>query len=135
MGVEYASKAGYDSAQLASFFETLERMNPGSDRSGLPGWFSTHPSPQDRVQVVRVRAKEWQERLGNSGSFQIQGGSMSNLTVFASCATRSSDTLENALRSLSVPNEKLKEMALLNGGNLNQIIPANTLIKVVEKGS
>jgi predicted Zn-dependent protease len=50
-------------------------------------------------------------------------------------ATRSSDTLENALRSLGVPNEKMKEMVLLNGGNLNQVIPANTLIKVVEKGS
>src|SRR4030043_523721 len=60
LGVEYSSKAGYDAAQLASFFETLERINPGSDRSGLPGWFSTHPSPEDRVQMVRLRAKEWQ---------------------------------------------------------------------------
>jgi predicted Zn-dependent protease len=293
LGVEYASKAGYDSAQLASFFETLERMNPGSDRSGLPGWFSTHPSPQDRVQVVRARAKEWQERLGlrdskvnrepylrridgllfgddpgqgyvdgnifyhpglrfqfpvptkwklnhkpsqvqmvsegedavillsaTSGSssreaarefvtktgaavirsdgIQVNGLSTQRVTseirtekadyrlmsyfiekgksvfVFHGLtsverfqnygplfentmrqfrelsdprridvkpdririrATRSSDTLENALRSLTVPNEKLKEVALLNGGNLNQIIPANTLIKVVEKGS
>ena len=293
LGVEYASKAGYDSAQLASFFETLERMNPGSDRSGLPGWFSTHPSPQDRVQTVRVRAKEWQEKLGlkdskinrepylrridgllfgddpgqgyvdgnifyhpglrfqfpvptkwklnhkpsqvqmvsegedavillsaTSGSssreaarefvtktgaavirsdgIQVNGLSSQRVTseirtekadyrlmsyfiekgksvfVFHGLtsverfqsygplfentmrqfrelsdprridvkpdririrATRSSDTLENALRSLNVPNEKLKEVALLNGGNLNQIIPANTLIKVVEKGS
>jgi len=62
LGVEYSSKAGYDAAQLASFFETLERINPGSDRSGLPGWFSTHPSPEDRVQMVRLRAKEWQKR-------------------------------------------------------------------------
>jgi predicted Zn-dependent protease len=49
-------------------------------------------------------------------------------------ATRSSDTLENALRSLGVPNEKLKEMALLNGENLTQVVPAITLLKVVEKG-
>jgi len=46
---------------------------------------------------------------------------------------KSSDTLENGLRSLGVPNEKLKEIALLNGGNLNQVIPSNTLLKVVEK--
>ncbi|OGP94730.1 MAG: hypothetical protein A2157_01215 [Deltaproteobacteria bacterium RBG_16_47_11] len=293
LGVEYASKAGYDSAQLDSFFETLERMNPGSDRSGLPGWFSTHPSPQDRVQVVRVRAKEWQEKLGlrdskinrepylrridgllfgddpgqgyvdgnifyhpglrfqfpvptkwklsnkpsqvqmvsegedavillsptsssssreaatefitktgasviRSDGIQVNGLSSQRVTseirtqkavywlmsyfiekgknvfVFHGLtsverfqnygplfentmhqfrelsdprridvkpdririrATRSSDTLENALRSLNVPNEKLEEMVLLNGGNLNQVIPANTLIKVVEKGS
>ncbi|MDI7261556.1 MAG: M48 family metalloprotease, partial [Thermodesulfobacteriota bacterium] len=62
LAIAYSSKAGYDAAQLASFFETLERMNPGSDRSGLPGWFSTHPSPEDRVQAVRLRAKEWQKR-------------------------------------------------------------------------
>jgi predicted Zn-dependent protease len=66
LGVEYASKAGYDAKELAAFFETLERMNPGSDRSGLPGWFSTHPSPDDRVVAVRREAKEWQQKLGMS---------------------------------------------------------------------
>ncbi len=64
LGVEYASKAGYDAAQMANFFETLERMNPGSDRSGLPSWFSTHPNPVDRVKAVRIRSKEWQQKLG-----------------------------------------------------------------------
>ncbi|RPJ36641.1 MAG: peptidase M48, partial [Deltaproteobacteria bacterium] len=64
LSVEYASKAGYDGAQLASFFESLERMNPGSDRTGLPSWFSTHPSPEDRLQAVRIQAQEWQRRLG-----------------------------------------------------------------------
>jgi len=293
LGVEYASKAGYDSAQLASFFETLEQMNPGSDRSGLPGWFSTHPSPQDRVQVVRDRAKEWQGKLrlrdskinheaylrridgllfgddprqgyvdGNvfyhpgmrfqfpvptkwrlshkssqvlmvsegedalmllsatsgassseaarefitktgasvirSDGIRVNGLSSQRVTsevraqkaayrlmsyfiekgksvfvfhglttvegfqnygpLFESTmrqfkelsdprridvkpdririrAARGSGTFENALRSLNVPNENLKEMALLNGRNLSQIIPANTLVKVVEKGN
>jgi predicted Zn-dependent protease len=64
LGVEYASKAGYDGRELASFFETLERVNPGSDRSGLPGWFSTHPSPEDRVVAVRKEAGEWQQKTG-----------------------------------------------------------------------
>jgi predicted Zn-dependent protease len=293
LAVEYGSKVGYDSAQLASFFETLERINPGSDRSGLPGWFSTHPSPQDRVQVVRNRAKEWQRKLGvkdlkinhepylrkidgllfgddprqgfvdgnvfyhpslrfqfpvptkwklsnkpsqvlmvsegedalmllsaTSGSssreaarefvtktgasvirsdgIQMNGLSSQrvaseirtqkaayrlmsyfiekgkNVFVFHGLTTvegfrnygplfentmrqfrdlsdprridvkpdririrapEGAGTMESALRSLNVPNEKLKEMALLNGGDLSQIIPANTLIKVVEKGN
>lgn len=293
LGVEYATKAGYDSAQLAGFFETLERMNPGSDRSGLPGWFSTHPSPQDRVQVVRARAKEWREKLGlrdskinrepylkridgllfgddpgqgyvdgnifyhpglrfqfpvptkwklshkpsqvqmvseaedavmllssisgsssretagefiaktgasviRSDGIQVNGLSSQRVTseirtqkgayrltsyfiekgksvfVFHGLTSierfqnygplfentmrqfrelsdprridvkpdririrtsRSSGSLENALRSFGVSNEKLKEMVLLNGGNPNQILPANSLIKVVEKGS
>jgi len=291
LGVEYASKTGYDATQLANFFETLERMNPGADRSGLPGWFSTHPSPQDRVQVVRARAKEWQEKLSlrnpkinrdrylreidglmfgddprqgyveenvfyhpnlrfqfpvpvkwklknkpsqvqmvsegedagillsvtsgssskeaarefitktgasviRSDAIQVNGlpsqrvisevrtqkaasrlmsyfiEKGKNVFVFHGLTsverfqnygplfentmrqfkdlsdprrihvkpdrvrlrtTRSSDTLENALRSFGVPNEKLKETALLNGRNLNEVIPANTLIKVVEK--
>jgi predicted Zn-dependent protease len=49
-------------------------------------------------------------------------------------STTTTDTFENLLRSFGVPNEKLEEMVLLNGGNVNQVIPANTLIKVIEKG-
>ena len=63
LGVNYSTKAGYDATQMATFFEALERMNPGSDRSGLPGWFSTHPSPEDRVQVVRAQAVNLQRSL------------------------------------------------------------------------
>jgi len=292
LGVEYSSKAGYDATQMANFFETLERMNPGSDRSGLPSWFSTHPNPEDRIKVVRVRAKEWQDRLGrrdlvlnrdeylgridglvfgddprqgyveehvfyhpelhfqfpvpanwkinntpsnvqmvsggqeavmifsttkgtspheaaktfvsknrarvigteaiqvnglpsekllsdvqtqkgvvrvlsyfiqrgkeifvfhgltSPGLFQKYGsifeGTMRNFRELSDPkrinvkpdririrAIGSAETLENALRSLGVPNEKLKETALLNGRNLDEVIPANTMLKVVKKG-
>jgi predicted Zn-dependent protease len=61
--VDYSTRAGYDATQMATFFEALERMNPGSDRSGLPAWFSTHPSPEDRVQAVRARALDLQRSL------------------------------------------------------------------------
>jgi predicted Zn-dependent protease len=292
LGVEYSSKVGYDATHMANFFETLERMNPGSDLSGLPGWFSTHPSPENRLQTIRVRAKEWQQKLGlrdskthhdiylreidglmfgddprqgyaeenvfyhpdlqfqfpvpvkwklnnklsqvqmvsegedaimvlsvtagsspkeaarafisktgamviRSDVIQVNGllsqritseihtqkaiyrlmsyfiekgknvfmfhgltsidrfqnyGSLFDHTMrqFKELSdpkrinvkpdririrtTRASDTLENTLRSFGVQNEKLQEIALLNGGYLNQMIPANTLIKVVEKG-
>lgn len=292
LGVEYSSKTGYDATQMASFFETLERMNPGSDRSGLPSWFSTHPSPEDRMQAVRIRAREWQQKLGikdlklnrdqylreidglvfgedprqgyvldhvfyhpvlrfqfpvpsnwklkNTPSrvqmvsereeavilfsftagpspseatrafvgktnalvirseatqvnglpsqrvisdIQTQSGVIRVMSYFIQKEKRvfvfhglsprglfqkyegvfdrnmrqfkelsdpkridvkpdririraagASDTLENALRSLGVPNEKLKEMALLNGRHLNEVIPLNTMLKVVESG-
>jgi predicted Zn-dependent protease len=42
--------------------------------------------------------------------------------------------LENELRSLGVPNDKMKDLALLNGRDLNQVVPANSLLKVVQKG-
>ena len=64
LGVEYASKAGYDATHMANFFETLNRMGSSSDRSGLPSWFSTHPDPEDRVRAVRTRAREWNQKLG-----------------------------------------------------------------------
>jgi predicted Zn-dependent protease len=292
LGVEYSSKAGYDASQMAIFFETLERMNPGSDRSGLPGWFSTHPNPVDRVKAVRARAAEWQRKLGvrdlkvnqesylreidglifgddprqgyvadhtfyhpglhfqfpvpdkwklkntpsqvqmaqegqeamilfsavagsspqeaartfvsktgatvtRSEAIQVNGlpsqrviseirsqrgiyrlmsyfiGKEKNAYVFHGLttsarfqnyrtlfentmnqfkelsdpkridvkpdrirvrSTKASDTLENELRSLGVPGERLNEMAILNGGDLNKRVPANTLLKLVEKG-
>jgi predicted Zn-dependent protease len=63
LGVEYASKTGYDATGMASFFETLERMHP-SDGGDIPDWFSTHPNPQDRIKAVRSKTAEWQSRLG-----------------------------------------------------------------------
>jgi len=292
LGVEYSSKAGYDATQMATFFETLEGMNPGSDRSGLPDWFSTHPSPENRIPAVRIKAKEWQQKLNlkdlrmskegylreidgliygddprqgyvadnvfyhpvlrfqfpvpikwkvNNRPSQLQivneGGDALILFLISSASSsreaarifvsknnalvirseailvnglpsyrlvsdlrtpketfrvmsyfiekdrkvyvfhgltyidrfqnygglfestmqqfkeltdprkmdvrpdririrtiNTSDTLENSLRSFGVPKEKVKEMVLLNGGVSGQMVPANSLIKVVEKG-
>lgn len=64
LAVEYSSKLGYDASQMADFFETLERMYPSADRSGLPEFFSTHPSPVARNETVRLRAEEWRQDLG-----------------------------------------------------------------------
>lgn len=64
LGVEYATKAGFDASQMAAFFSTLERLHPSSDQSGLPGWFSTHPNPPDRIRAVQRKSLEWTRRLG-----------------------------------------------------------------------
>jgi len=63
LGVEYSSKIGYDAHEMAKFFETLERLNPGSAQSGLPAWFSTHPNPPDRVKAVLRDTEKWQQKL------------------------------------------------------------------------
>ena len=63
LGVEYSSKGGWDSNNMANFFVTLERLNPGEDRSGLPGWFSTHPNPPDRVNAIKRDTQKWQTQL------------------------------------------------------------------------
>ena len=62
--VEYSTKAGYDASQMAGFFETLQRMNPQSDKSGLPAWFATHPSPEDREQAIKAQAQQAQRQMG-----------------------------------------------------------------------
>ena len=64
LGVAYSSQAGYDATHMALFFGTLERMQPVSDKSGLPEWFSTHPNPEDRIGAVQREAKKWRKELG-----------------------------------------------------------------------
>lgn len=61
LGVEYSTKIGYDAREMANFFATLERMHPSE--SGLPSWFSTHPSSAERVENVRQLAETAQQNL------------------------------------------------------------------------
>ncbi len=47
LGVEYSTRAGYDSREIPNTYSMLKRV---SDQSGqrLPGFLSTHPDPGDR---------------------------------------------------------------------------------------
>ena len=63
LGVQYASKAGYDARQMAVFFQTLDRLTP-SGQGALPYFLATHPNPKERIQNVRRLAQEWQRKLG-----------------------------------------------------------------------
>lgn len=64
LGVEYAARTGYDPAEVAGFFETLDRMQAESDEGSLPTWLSTHPDPGERVQTIRKLSEEWKDRVG-----------------------------------------------------------------------
>lgn len=65
LGVEYASRGGYDTNRMADFFTTLQRQETleGERSGGLPEWFSTHPSPVDREASVRAQTAQWRGRL------------------------------------------------------------------------
>jgi predicted Zn-dependent protease len=65
LGVEYASKAGYDTNRMADFFTSLQRQETldGGKSGGVPEWFSTHPSPVDREAAVRAQAAQWRAQL------------------------------------------------------------------------
>jgi len=65
LGVEYASRSGYDAGRMADFFITL-RNQPSANReqgARLPEFFSTHPNPVNREANVRAMAANWQSRL------------------------------------------------------------------------
>jgi len=63
LGVEYSSKAGYDSNHMANLFVSLERLNPGESQGGLPGWFSTHPNPENRIAAIKQDTLAWREKI------------------------------------------------------------------------
>lgn len=65
LGVEYATKAGFDANRMADFFTTLQRQEAlqGGKGGGLPEWFSTHPSPVDREAAVRGQAAQWRSQF------------------------------------------------------------------------
>jgi len=66
LGVEYSAKAGYDSNHMANMFVSLERLNPGEAAGGLPGWFSTHPNPENRIAAIKKDTLIWREKLQQS---------------------------------------------------------------------
>ncbi|MDX1627849.1 MAG: M48 family metalloprotease [Fulvivirga sp.] len=62
LGVEYSSKIGYNSYEMASFFQTLDRMRQQSG-SQIPTFLSSHPDPADREEAVRKYTEKWQSKL------------------------------------------------------------------------
>ncbi|MFQ6113203.1 MAG: M48 family metalloprotease [bacterium] len=62
LGVEYSTRVGYDATDMSHFFGTLNRLQ---ERGGqhLPGWFSTHPNPEEREAKTLQMAQEWQQKV------------------------------------------------------------------------
>lgn len=62
LGVEYASRIGYDATHVADFFETLQRLREKSGQD-IPTFLSTHPNPANRERSTRRMAETWQKKL------------------------------------------------------------------------
>ncbi len=56
LGIDYATRVGYDASRTADFFVTLQRQASldGGDGQRLPDFFSSHPNPGEREQTVRA---------------------------------------------------------------------------------
>jgi predicted Zn-dependent protease len=64
LGVEYATRSGYDTEEMARFFHTLQQLTAGGQR--LPAWQSTHPDPGERFETVTELTSEWQQKVGDA---------------------------------------------------------------------
>ena len=62
LGVQYATEAGYNTYEMAKFFETLNKLEK-QQKYSLPEFLSTHPNPPHRIQKVLALTKIWQERV------------------------------------------------------------------------
>ena len=63
LGVQYATKIGYDTQGMAEFFRTLDNLSGGKE-GRLPEWTSTHPDPGARYETVSALSKRWQSQVG-----------------------------------------------------------------------
>jgi predicted Zn-dependent protease len=70
LGVQYASRGGWDPSGVAGMLTTLGRLDEASgSRRGVPNWLSTHPAPADRVQKVQAAIQSApRSAVGTSGS-------------------------------------------------------------------
>ena len=62
LGVEYATRLGYDAHKMANFFHTIARLSQKSG-SALPGFLSTHPNPENREERVHQLTEEWRQKV------------------------------------------------------------------------
>ncbi len=62
LGFKYMTAGGYDPAEMAEMFRTLDRTGGGSDRT--PEWLSTHPNPGNRVTKTQERIAAWSRPAG-----------------------------------------------------------------------
>lgn len=66
LGVIYSTAIGYDSHQMADFFQTLKRLSDDGSGSGIPTFLSTHPDPQDRYAKVHSYTDEYRAGKPNA---------------------------------------------------------------------
>jgi len=52
-GARLINANGYNPIEMVNFFEKLDKMYGGKQASGVAGWMSSHPPPENRMQLIQ----------------------------------------------------------------------------------
>jgi predicted Zn-dependent protease len=52
LGLLYLADAGYDVREMPAVFSILDDVSSAADVGRVPGWLSTHPSPENRIERI-----------------------------------------------------------------------------------
>jgi predicted Zn-dependent protease len=59
LGLRYMVGEGYDPREMPGVFETLRRVGEREAQGGrVPGWLSTHPTPENRIERIGAQVAE-----------------------------------------------------------------------------
>lgn len=77
LGALLMHRAGYNPLEMANFFEKLEAI--AGNRSGAASWFSSHPNPGNRVEIVQKEIltfdrREYDRDTGQFARFKAIAG-------------------------------------------------------------
>ena len=70
LGVEYSTAVGYDSHEMANFFQTISRLSSASGQS-VPDFMSTHPNPDNRFTRVHQLSDNIQTKIGDKSKLKV----------------------------------------------------------------
>jgi predicted Zn-dependent protease len=65
IGIGALADAGFDPHGMASFFEVMARLQPGTPDTRIPEFLRTHPVTTARIAEARNRAREHERRQSN----------------------------------------------------------------------
>ncbi len=58
LGLRYMARENYDPREMVQVFEVLKRVSDQQGQGRIPGWLSTHPAPENRMQRMSSQVAE-----------------------------------------------------------------------------
>lgn len=74
LGVEYSTAVGYNSHEMANFFQTISRLSGASGQS-VPDFMSTHPNPDNRFARVHQLSDNIQTKIADKSKLKVNRAS------------------------------------------------------------